>query len=345
MCNLKAYTIIFPNGYRIGKRLTTPLINSSYLFRALVSVAFELAKTGLVEAILKRRIALSSLLPTITYSEEQVPGIYYRILPIVGLKKPRNIIVDLFAAREILDSRSGLNEPLEVTKVDIPEEKNKPCLLRLSNGHDTVNLEKCKKRPIVITGSSTSYTLVKNYTKIEESFIYRNRVDRITRSADPYLFYYYQSNGPFYLLACIDLNYIDDFEQTLRVLGEKGIGSSRSNGYGKFIFKESDLLFGGYLNITFLENTRRRILLLGDYIVKKQIPSIIVEQETFLTTYQVYGYLGHRLNIGFIHLRNLLAPGTILTLRSNVRLEPEIHNDSETQQIFIYNPVVIGGRQ
>ncbi len=343
MCNLKIYKLYFPNGYRIGKRLATSIINSSYLFRAVVSVAFELGKTRLVEAILNHKIVLSSLLPSITYYEGQIPGIYYPILPISGLRKPRSIILDLFAAKEILDTKHGLNKPLSVTIADDPRDKDMPCLLRLSEKHDSRSLEKCKKRTIVITGSSTNYSQVNNYTSIETSFIYRNRIDRITSAADPYTFYYYRSTGPFYFLACIDTIYLEYFEHALKVLGEKGIGSSRSNGYGKFIVKKSDQVFDENLNITSLENGGRRVLFLGDYLVTKQLPAMIVEQGTFLALYQIYGHLGHRLNTGFIHVRSLLAPGTILELRGNSRLEPEIEYDTRTRQIFIYNPLVIGG--
>lgn len=269
--------------YHVGWSRTEKTISNLTLLRAITYAALTLGLRDLVDDIANCRVLSSSLLPTIPRKDGRLSLLApFPKLPRVG--KASAEWITLRGLKEVISAISKCSDvPLvevdgeeEPTEIKVVCEGKTYTKLVISNGIARLNDE-----------ALTDTDVLSPYRTL------RNRIDRVTGSADFYPLSGIYALTPqwFILLIKGDVN-INNLSSSLKLLEVTGLGGRRSGGWGRFEIVEQvgTVLASEEVELISraLEGRRKGYhVLLGDSIIKG-----FDERRSFINLRKIEGIAG-----------------------------------------------------
>jgi len=227
--NLIIKTLVFKTPYHSGWRHTERLLSNTTLIRSLTLIASQLNLTEFINKVRNGKLRSSALLPAILDKE----GVLRPLLPLIKLpskiKDVKASWISLKAAQELLRTfRSCKEVPIIV---DLIAEKDHQTIIFECNGKLHKGL--AIKGKVIIHQEELNHIngvndLIVPYKEI------RNRIDRVSGSADLFPVVGHQALTPlWFLMISEEINEVL-LDRLLNILSKLGIGGLRSRGWGRF---------------------------------------------------------------------------------------------------------------
>jgi CRISPR type III-A-associated RAMP protein Csm4 len=209
----KLVKLEFISPFRIGDE---NYIDAITIYRAMIDSLSELNED--FEPLVEGKIKFSSVFP-LKKSKLFLKMPYKRI----NCQSDRSLEKDL--------------KKLEYINYEILQEYEPPYEI-ICNGSDVKLLNYNKEKELNLDkdydGKFKDFLMVNDVVKYDVK--YRNRIDRLTNSDDPFTYYGYKYTKEVGFLVT---GWNNSLEKAIKILEKKGFGSDKSVGYGKFKFKET----------------------------------------------------------------------------------------------------------
>ena len=250
---IKVYAIRFRSPYHVGWREPSEIIESVTIHRALISLVYEIygaSRDSIVKKIIETRF--SSLLPSIKINDKcYKPLIPYPPIPSKPKPEKMNIKwVTLNAVLEILSRVKRCIKEHQGTPYMIFEDEGAKIICTGSSQVSEKRYEekigaKILSRVLASDKEDLERYLKGSFEPFEEINIWRNRIDRITGSADLYRVSAFRAKTDLILIADGDPDIVSYLQEMLQILGKIGLGGMRSYGFGKFDVWEANICGDG----------------------------------------------------------------------------------------------------
>ena len=229
---IQVFFLEFLKGYHVGWRRAKAIIDHTTILRALMSIAYSLGDTLLIDKLSRGEIASTALLPAIENGGRARLLTPFPILP--SLVKASRLGVSwttLYALNKItsfaqrcveargkpmLMGREGDRVVLRCIGTE------KELRLAIRSGVACVEGDDCSSLPSVPS------------PLLERISEYHNRIDRVTGAADLYRLDGWKPNTLLWLGIGGDEEALKHVASVLEILSELGIGAYRSRGWGLF---------------------------------------------------------------------------------------------------------------
>ncbi|OYT37411.1 MAG: hypothetical protein B6U89_07330 [Desulfurococcales archaeon ex4484_58] len=349
----RLYFVKFRTPYHVGWREIRSIIDHTTILRALIYISSIIGLEGFIKYIKKGNLRATALLPLVKTDET------YRLLTIFP-RLPSKVKVTKLGVKWI--TLSGLKTLLDHTTKCIKDEgisfiREKTdsslkitCFNReLTHEKDQLELSILKKKtdksPTSIVDSMNGKTkFVEEEPIFKDIFSYRNRIDRITGSADPFILLGYLPENFLWLYFKSNEDRFKTVFELLKLLGEMGLGAYRSRGWGRFYLIEDLDVDQGDLEV--LEkysewNINSYNALLGSMLFTEEI---IDFNKSYIYLSRIEGRSGPSNNEYILPTINVADVGSIVFLKYRPKyVVTEITTSYPYKPIIIFNPVVIGG--
>ncbi len=342
---IKVYAIRFRTPYHVGWREPSKIVESVTVHRALISLSYEIYGAhgnNIVKSIIETK--LSSLLPSIRVDNKcYKPLIPYP--PIPSKPKPEKAGIEwatLNAALEILPMIGRcITDHGEIPLMLFESGRTK--ILCNGSSHE-IGVRVLKGKGILASDEEKLEQYLKEYFKpFEEMGIWRNRIDRITGSADLYRVLAFRARTDLILIAYQDPNIVYPLQEMLQILGKLGLGGLRSYGFGKFDVWKANICeeglkmgFEAYVGL----KGSRTYLSLGSYLGED------IEWErnkSFVRPKEIQGYSGPSYEEYILPIVRYASSGSILYLKQPPRPRLIEISASIFKPLLIFNPLLIAG--
>jgi CRISPR type III-A-associated RAMP protein Csm4 len=342
---IKIYAIRFRTPYHVGWREPSEIVESVTIHRALISLAYEIYGVygdNIVKNIIETK--LSSLLPSIkAYDKCYKPLIPYP--PIPSKPKHEKAGIKWATINAILEILSRIGECITGNR-GIPYMlfETERAKILCNGSSQEIGVKILRDRGILASINEDLEQVLKgSFEPFEEVNIWRNRIDRITGSADLYRVSAFRARTDLILIAHQDPNTVYPLKEMIQILGKIGLGGLRGYGFGKFDVWEANICeeglkesFEAYVGY----KTSGAYLSLGSYLGE----NIEWERDrSFIKPKEIQGYSGPS-NEGYIlPVVRYASTGSIVYLKQLPRPRLIEIEASIFKPLLIFNPLLITG--
>ena len=248
----KVMVLRFLSPYHVGWRTPSPLIDHTTVLRALASLSYSLGIPGLAKAISNGEVRASSILPA-----GRQGGVVRLLVPfpfIPVLTKKIGVGHTYMPLEEIPALLSAINNCFGSGRVPYIRSQGDDVWL-FCDGQKVAAIHRPglkDKKGASVVSLSDKMPVFDEVTKIVAVRHYRNRIDRVTGSADVYQLRGYFMKGAAWIAVQGEKSELAAIAELLKILGELGIGAYRSRGWGRFELVEDATIHQEDLNA--LEN-------------------------------------------------------------------------------------------
>jgi len=342
---IKVYAIRFKTPYHIGWREPSKIVESVTLHRALISLAYEIYGAqgdNIVKSIIETK--LSSLLPSIKIDNKcYKPLIPYP--PIPSRPKPEKAGFEWATLKAISEILSMIEKCItshgEIPFTFLEDGRTKI----LCNGSPReIGVRVLKGKGILASDEEKLEQYLKDFPKpFEEVGIWRNRIDRITGSADLYRVPAFRARTDLILIAYQDTDIAYSLQEMLQILGKLGLGGLRSYGFGKFDIWEANICEEGLeKNLEAYVGFKASgvYLSLGSYLGEDKEWE---RNKSFIRPKEIQGYSGPPYEGYLLPLVRYASAGSIVYLKQIPRPRLIEISASTFKPLLIFNPLLIAG--
>ncbi len=342
---IKVYAIRFRTPYHVGWREPSKIVESVTVHRALISLAYEIYGAhgdNIVKSIIETK--LSSLLPSIRVDYKcYKPLIPYP--PIPSRPKPEKAGIEWATLKALSEILSMVGRCI-TSHGEIPFilfEGGRTKILCDGSSHE-IGVRVVKGKGILASDEEKLEHYLKEFLKpFEEISIWRNRIDRITGSADLYRVPAFRARTDLILMAYQDPNIAYPLQEMLQILGKLGLGGLRSYGFGKFDIWEADICEEGFeknLEAYVGFKASGAYLSLGSYLGED------IEWErnkSLIRPKEIQGYSGPPYEEYLLPIVRYASAGSVIYLKQRPRPRIIEISTSIFKPLLIFNPLLIAG--
>lgn len=343
---LRIFFINFHRGYHVGWKRPRKIIDHITVLRALISLAYEVNNQVLAKKVSSGEVSATALLPVVQdkgYARLLAP---FPILPsLTKMSKLGVTWATLVAIKKVVSFAQ-----------ECVDSKGKPVLKgRDNNGiiiecvHEGKTLKLTVKQSIAcIDGEDCRFLPEPRSNLFQEISEYRNRIDRVTGTADLYRISGWKPNTPLWVCFRGDEEALKHISNLMEILEKVGLGAYRSRGWGLFQLLEN--LKPHKLDLDVLEKhsswTTGYNMLLG-----LTIPGEWLDQElSYGRSTEVTGIAGpvyeeyklpliHAIEIGsLVYVKYLSEEFGKKPIPQIIRITTSLYN---YRPIIVFNPLVV----
>jgi hypothetical protein len=232
MTSVKVVALVFDKGYHVGWREPRRIVDHITVLRALIYVSHLTGAKKCAELLTRGELEASALLPTIDVGREIRLLAPFPKIPCLGkVSRIRGLFTTLATLKHIV---SYIAKCISSGGTPVARESQDKVVVDCVGG--TIQpLELYRVKGVVYIANECSalapYVPEEFYELVTE---YRNRIDRLSGSADVYEVYGVKPLTPLWLALRGSEEAIRCGTNLLEVLQRFGIGGLRSRGWGKF---------------------------------------------------------------------------------------------------------------
>lgn len=231
---IRVAVLVFDKGYHVGWREPKRIVDHTTILRALIYTAYLTGSERCAELVIRGELEASALLPTTTVGKELRLLAPFPKIPCLGkAARIRGSFITLSTLKQVMDfvtkcaSEKGVPivQEVQIDRIAInctTSSAVKPLELKRVKGVVCVDGECSEIAPHI---PEELFTFVTEY---------RNRIDRLSGSADVYEVYGVKPFTPLWLAFRGSEEAIKCSLNLLEALQKFGIGGLRSRGWGRF---------------------------------------------------------------------------------------------------------------
>ena len=335
MAIIKVVTLVFDKGYHVGWREPRRVVDHTTVMRALIYVSHIAGAGKCAELLTRGELEASALLPTIVVGREARLLAPFPKIPCLGkASRIRGLFVTLSTLKQMVSyiakCVSGGGTPVAreaQDKIDVD------CV-----GGSVQPLELYRVKGVACLANECNalapYTPEELYELVVE---YRNRIDRLSGSADVYEVYGVKPLTPLWLALRGGEEAIRCGISLLELLQRFGIGGLRSRGWGKFTLNLQPQINPNDLDVL---NTLSGWVKGVNYILGLMTPGNWLDPEhSYATREVVMGRSGPSMNEYRLPLIYAMDVGSIVFAKEIPK--PHVIHVDGGRATIVFNPVTI----
>jgi hypothetical protein len=335
MTRIKVATLVFDKGYHVGWREPRRVVDHTTVLRALIYLSHITGAEKCAELLTRGELETSALLPAIVVGREARLLAPFPKIPCVGkASRIRGLFVTLSTLKQIVGYTAKC---IDDGGAPVAHEAQDKIVVDCADGSvQPLELYRVKGVACIANECSTiaPYIPEELYELVVE---YRNRIDRLSGSADVYEVYGVKPVTPLWLALRGSEEAIRCGASLLELLQRFGIGGLRSRGWGKFTLNLQPQINPSDLDVL---NTFSGWAKGVNYILGLMTPGNWLDPEhTYATREIVMGRSGPSTNEYRLPLIYAMDIGSIVFVKE-VPKPHVIHVDGGRATI-VFNPVAI----